>query len=267
MRSPMGDIADNREVWDSTWDWSAQGEEWSAWWGGTPALWFGALLPRIHAFIPAGTVLEIAPGYGRWTEHLRAHCDRLVIVDLAERCIDHCRRRFAGADNIEYHVNDGRSLPMVADGTVDLAFSFDSLVHAEADVLDAYLAELAAKLAPEGVAFLHHSNVGALRGLHALAMRTPARLRDRLVRRGALLDVYAWRAPSVSAAHVAQTCEALGLTCFSQELVNWERGPYLTDCISLIARQGSRRDHERRLVRNPLFRREARRMASLYAGS
>jgi hypothetical protein len=46
---------------------------------------------------------------------------------------------------------------MIADGSIDLAFSFDSLVHAEADVLSFYLAQLATKLRSDGVAFIHHS--------------------------------------------------------------------------------------------------------------
>src|SRR3954464_15727991 len=101
----MPEIDHNVAVWETSWDWSEQGEEWSGWWGGTPALWHGALLPRLHAFLPAPTILEIAPGYGRWTQYLKNCCDRLVVVDLAERCIEHCRERFSGASNIEYHVN------------------------------------------------------------------------------------------------------------------------------------------------------------------
>src|SRR5688500_1699608 len=124
----MPEVEHNAEVWEAGWDWSQQGDEWSEWWGGTPALWHGALLPRLHPFLPAGTVLEIAPGYGRWSQYLKDRCDRLILVDLAEKCIDGCRRRFADADNIEFHVNDGKSLDMVEDGSIDLAFSFDSLV-------------------------------------------------------------------------------------------------------------------------------------------
>jgi hypothetical protein len=49
---------------------------------------------------------------------------------------------------------------MIADRSIDLALSFDSLVHAEADVLSSYLAQLATKLRSDGVAFIHHSNFG-----------------------------------------------------------------------------------------------------------
>lgn len=51
----------------------------------------------------------------------------------------------------------------MGDGAVDLAFSFDSLVHVEIDVIEGYLTELARVLVPDGVAILHHSNLAAER--------------------------------------------------------------------------------------------------------
>ena len=263
----MADLETNLEIWEQSWDWSRAGEEWSDAWGGTPALWFGTLLPRLQAFLPARTILEIAPGYGRWTQYLKDACERLVVVDLAERCIEYCRERFADASHIEYHVNDGRSLEMVADGSVDLAFSFDSLVHAEADVIEGYLRQLARKLTSDGVGFLHHSNAGRYGRLNALARRTPERLRRPLVRKGVLIDAYAWRAESVSAEGFAASCDAAGLACVSQETINWEQGHYLMDAISVFTPRGSRWERPRRVSRNPLFRREARRLGYLYARS
>lgn len=262
----MAEVDHNLAVWQAGWDWSTEGDEWSEWWGGTPALWHGALLPRIHAFVPAGTILEIAPGYGRWTQYLKDLADELVIVDLTERCIEGCRRRFADAGNIEYHVNDGRSLAMVPDGSVDFAFSFDSLVHAEADVLEAYLGQLSRKLAPDGVGFFHHSNAGAYRALTSLALRAPEPVRRRLVPRGLLIDVYAWRARSVSAEWFAAACERAGLSCISQEAINWQAGPYLQDVLSVFTPRGSRWERPCEVIRNPRFRAEADRMRRLYAG-
>ena len=125
------------------------------------AQWFGAILPRIHLFIPTGTLLEIAPGHGRWTHYLRKYCERLLVVDLSQKGIEACQKRFAGSPNITYHVNDGVSLSMIADESVDFAFSFDSLVHAEMDVIGSYVAQLAKKLKPNGVGFFHHSNMGS----------------------------------------------------------------------------------------------------------
>jgi len=261
----MADVEQNLSVWEEGWDWSTAGDEWSSWWGGTPALWYGALLPRIHAFVPTGTILEIAPGYGRWTQYLKDLCDELVIVDLTERCIEGCKQRFAEATNIEYHVNDGRSLDMVPDGSIDFVFSFDSLVHAEADVLEAYAGELAHKLKPDGVGFVHHSNGGHLRRLSAATKRVPERVRRPLVTRGVLPDIYAWRAQTVTAERFAAQCEAAGLSCISQEKINWEWGLYLMDALTVFTPRASRWDRPLATRRNPLFHAEAARMAGLYS--
>jgi SAM-dependent methyltransferase len=263
----MPTLDENVHNWSTTWDWSEEGDEWSRWWGGTPALWYGALLPRIHAIVPTGTVLEIAPGYGRWTHYLKDLCTELVIVDLTEKCIVHCRDRFREATNIAYHVNDGRSLAMVSDASIDFVFSFDSLVHAEATVVGGYLGELARKLKPDGIGFIHHSNAGALRPLNALSRRVPDRLFGRLVRRGIAVNLAAWRDEGMTAALFRHQCESAGLRCVTQELLSWEHGGYLIDCLSMFTLPGSRWDRATRVLRNPLFVGEARRMARLYAGT
>jgi SAM-dependent methyltransferase len=261
----MPEIDDNLAVWESDWDWSQRGDEWSEWWGGTPALWHAGLLPRIHPFLPAGNVLEIAPGYGRWTQYLKDLAGSLVIVDLTEQCIESCRQRFADAGNIEYHVNDGRSLDMVEDGSVDFVFSFDSLVHAEADVLGDYLRQLARKLKPDGVGFIHHSNAGEFPRATRLARRMPEPARRRMVNAGLLFDIYAWRAESVTAEGFAAQCRASGLSPIGQEIITWEHGPFLMDTLSLFTRAGSKWDREPVVVRNPRFRADAKRTKKLYA--
>lgn len=263
----MGDIDQLRHVFGEDWDWSTQGEEWSRAWGGTPALWCGALLPRLHNFVPTGTILEIAPGFGRWTQYLVDLCDRLILVDLADVCIEACRTRFADRANVEFHVNDGRSLEMVADESVDLVFSWDSLVHADADIISDYVHQIARKLTPDGVAFLHHSNAGHHARVHAISARLPERLRRPLVMKGVALDVYAWRSATVSAADVAAYCDPAGLKCIAQETFNWQFGWYLTEAITVITRPGSRYDRQPRRWTNRNFRRQATRLADLYAAT
>ena len=135
----------NRASWER-YDWSRSGEEWSAPWGGPSPQWYGCILPRIHRWVPAESMLEIAPGFGRWTQFLSPLARTLTIVDLSERCIAACRERFAERTNISYVVNDGRSLPGVADRSIDFAFTFDSLVHVEMDVVSAYIGELSRTL-------------------------------------------------------------------------------------------------------------------------
>jgi ubiquinone/menaquinone biosynthesis C-methylase UbiE len=261
----MPGLEQNQQVWNEVWDWSEAGEEWSRSWGGTPALWFGAIHPRIGGFLPAGTILEIAPGFGRWTEYLRRHCERLILVDLTPKCIEHCRARFAGDRHIEYHVNDGLTLGTVEDHSVDFAFSFDSLVHVDRNVLRSYLTELSRVLKPDGVGFIHHSNAGRYRVLPRVARRVPEPYRRRLIERGALLDLYAWRSEDVSVDSFARLCRDAGLVSIAQEQIVWERGPYLTDAFSVFTPRDSTRVRPRVSMENRHFRAEARRLGSLYS--
>src|SRR5438046_7031300 len=75
-------------------DWKEAGEEWSEPWGSSEAQWFGAILPRIRDCLPAETILEIAPGFGRWTHYLKDHCQNLWAIDRVAECIEACRQRF-----------------------------------------------------------------------------------------------------------------------------------------------------------------------------
>lgn len=224
-------------------------------------------MPRIHRFIPCDHILEIAPGFGRWTAFLKDVGQQLTAVDLSESCIAHCRERFKDVPQVRCIRNDGKSLDMVPDGSVDFVFSFDSLVHAELDALDPYLAQLARKLKPDGVAFLHHSNARAFRLRFALSRRLPVGLRYFLMRARVLRNDHA-RAFSVSAPLVAQLCVRSGLSCVAQELINWGYIKNL-DCLSTFVIKGSRWDRPNRVVSNPDFLKEARsirRASGLYTG-
>ena len=244
----MPSLNENTDRWSGSYEWADAGEEWSRAWGGSEAQWFGSILPRLHAFVPAGTILEVAPGYGRWTRFLRPLCRRMVLVDLSERCIGACRERFGDEESIDYHVNDGRSLEMVTDGSIDLAFSFDSLVHADADVIESYVTQLSDKLTEDGVAFLHHSNFAAL---------------------DEGTENRHWRSESVSGERVCDLAESADLSVVSQERVNWG-APELTDCFTVLAHSGSGWERPTRVVDNPNFMAEALQIAKwapLYTSS
>ena len=91
----MPSLTQNLSVWDETYDWARRGDEWSDAWGGVSHHWWTTLFPRLQGYVPAGRILEIAPGFGRWTHFLRDLCSELIIVDIAESAIAHCRERFA----------------------------------------------------------------------------------------------------------------------------------------------------------------------------
>jgi SAM-dependent methyltransferase len=232
-------------------DWKDAGEEWSEPWGTSAAQWSEAILPRIGDCLPANTILEIACGFGRWTHYLRGYCDKLWAVDRAPNCIEACRQRFANDVRVTCYLNDGRSLPAIPDSSIDFAFSFDSLVHPNREIIEAYLCELAAKLKPGGKGLFHHSNLGAF--ANSPREHLPPFLRKWL-RQIKILDYEHHRNPTMSAAIFRTLCAASGLHCIRQELVNW-RGRRLIDCFSLFERRDSR--EETKVVRNPRFMREA----------
>jgi len=214
----MPSIQENLRFWQDQYGWHDQGEEWSSGWGSSAHQWARTVLLRIAAFVPTGSILEIAPGHGRWARFLLALCDSYVGVDMATNCVESCRRRFAGATHARFVQNDGLSLSAVAAASVDFAFSFDSLVHCEADVIDAYVAGLARTLRVGGAAFLHHSNIGAFVVGGALTVPNDH-----------------WRSISMSAARMQQACAVAGLTCVVQETLCWG-GEVANDAFSLLMR-------------------------------
>lgn len=247
----MPTLATNKQHWD-TYDWPQGGDEWSAAWGGSQYVWSAVLLPRLLPFLPAGTVLEIAPGFGRWTQYLKDLCERMILVDLAAQCIDACQKRFADARHITFHVNDGMSLDCVPERSIDFVFSYDSLVHAEAPVLQSYLRQLAGKLTPDGVGFIHHSNLAAIAE----------------VRPGEPPPDLHWRAHDMSAARFVEYCTAAGLQCIAQETIDWGGYPRL-DCFSVFTLPGSRFARPLRTIDTTTFMAEAERLrtlADLYGG-
>lgn len=263
----MPTIEENHSLWGQSYDWPLAGEEWSRSWGGAHMQWYGTILPRISTFVPAETILEIAPGHGRWTAFLKDLCRQLVIVDLSEECINVCKGRFAGCSHISYFTNDGKSLEMVADGSADFIFSFDSLVHVEDDAINSYLAEFAKKLKPDGAVFLHHSNLGDYVDRVDLKEKLPKipKLHGALKRLG-LLEEDGWqqlRAGSMSAKKMEMFAERHDLQCISQELINWGTKSVLLDCLSTLVRRGSKLSRQNRVLRNPEFMREAARLSNL----
>jgi 2-polyprenyl-3-methyl-5-hydroxy-6-metoxy-1,4-benzoquinol methylase len=258
----MPTIEENQQTWDGSYAWEQQGDEWSLFWGSAEAQWVGSILPRIHGLISTGTILEIAPGFGRWTDYLRKYCEQLVVVDLSEKCIKACQQRFAAENNISYHVNDGKSLAMIPDNSIDFVFSFDSLVHAESDVLETYLAQLATKLKPNGVGFIHHSNLGAYQSAFAAIAQIPREQRAGIVD-PLLLEPTHWRAASMTAKLFETYCDRANLQCIGQELVNWGNQGLLIDSFSMFTLKNSTWARDNQVIENLAFMTEAASISKL----
>jgi SAM-dependent methyltransferase len=208
----MPDLEWNHANWNDIHGWEASGDEWSVAWGGARSQWYGTIFPRIHRFLPTGRVLEIAPGFGRWSQFLLTHCEEYFGVDLSKKCVEVCRRRFSSSTRSHFIENDGKSLAMIPDNCIDFAFYYDSLVHVEIDVIREYIWQLCQKLTKGGVAFIHHSNAFS-------------EVSDRLEAQSGA------RAMSVSASQVKQLIEDSGGHVLIQEEVNW-MGRSRTDCMT-----------------------------------
>jgi len=211
----MPSIAENIAQWNS-YEWSKRGDEWSEPWGSADREWEITILPRIGASLRGSSyVLEIAPGMGRWTERLLPLCKRLIAVDVSHKAIaglgNRISRKFSPEDAYRLNIfhGDGKSLP-VEDRSIDFVFSFDSLVHADADVLDAYLLECARVLNKDrGVGFIHHAN----------------------------RNTRYWRG-SATADSVLEGCKKAGLYCYAQELTPWiHEQDDLLDCFTSFGMQ------------------------------
>jgi SAM-dependent methyltransferase len=237
-------------------DWKEAGEEWSEPWGSSAAQWTGTIFPRIRDFLPTSTILEIAPGFGRWTHYLKDYCQQLWAVDRSNECIEACRERFAAESRVQCYLNDGRSLSMIPDASVDFVFSFDSFVHTNRDVVEAYLRELGTKLKIGGKGFIHHSNFGEY--VNSPRERLPELIAKPLIK-AKILDWAHHRNPRMTADLFRALCARHGLHCITQELVNW-RGRRLIDCLSLFERNDSTEQKFTTIIRNPHFMCEAARI-------
>lgn len=155
-------VETNLNLWDEDYAWPEDGDEWSGqarFCNQSYSEWKNSIVDAFIApYISKDTsVLEIAPGHGRWTKEIVGRCGKLTIIDLSPSCIDFCKGHFASYDNISYLVNDGKSLEGVRDDSVDFIWSFDSFVHMSSNVIDSYFSEIKRVLKDNGKAVVHHA--------------------------------------------------------------------------------------------------------------
>lgn len=233
----------NLAQWDMQDPWSKDGDEWD---GQARACgiayddWKAGITARYGPLLASrGTVLEIGPGHGRWSEWLVERADRLVLCDISPNCLDACRGRLAGRGRVRTHVSLGGDLPADLTGLVDAVWSYDCLVHVGRRECERYLLEIARVLRPGGVAVVHHADRRC--GRFATAV---AELRSRLWgNRDTTVD-HGWRS-RVSRRDIRRWARAAGLVVDRQEKTwEWQSPagpcrigvPRFGDCISVLRR-------------------------------
>jgi ubiquinone/menaquinone biosynthesis C-methylase UbiE len=127
--------------------------------GVTPEAWKASI---VRTFItanvkPSTVALEIGLGHGRWSIEIAPRVRQLIAVDLAQSCIEFCRKRLKDRTNVAYFVNDGKSLPEAATASIDFIFSFDTFVHIEEPETRSYAKEFARVLKRQALGVIHHA--------------------------------------------------------------------------------------------------------------
>lgn len=145
----------NRKTWDDPQRWETEWKGGYAW--GSEEVVRLDFCRFITPYLPhkrKPVVLEIACGMGRFTALLLEAAESVHAVDLAEHCVNSCNKRFAGKP-FRAELTDGKTLPR---GAYDMVVSYDSLVHADFEVVSAYLKQASEVLKVGGHVSMHHAN-------------------------------------------------------------------------------------------------------------
>lgn len=113
---------------------------------------------RFFDQLTAGTVIELACGYGRHAEHSAPIVKSLTLIDVIERNLTFCRERLKHLSNIEYKLGTGATFPDISASSVDSIYCYDAMVHFSPDIVESYLKDTSRVLKRGGRALYHHSN-------------------------------------------------------------------------------------------------------------
>lgn len=231
-------LDNNLAQWDYLDPWHGEGDQWDGQakaCGVSYEQWKHCLFEHYLTLLPRqGTVLEIGPGHGRWTEQL-ANLDGLIVCcDISPNCLDACRQRLAGRARLRTHVCSECDLPDDLSARVHAVWSFDCFVHMDPDQCRIYLREIARVLVPGGHAVIHHADRPG--GIMGRLVRAWGRPDDR--RAG-------WRS-NVRSLSFRRWAQSAGLRVISQES-RWPLDPHdpngaqvgvprFGDCITVLQR-------------------------------
>ena len=100
---------------------------------------------QVQAALDIGTdddVLELGCGVGRIGRELADSCRHWTGVDISDSMIDHASERLTHLDNVSFHRLEHSSLEMLADDSIDKAYSIAVFCHMDKEDLYLYLQEL-----------------------------------------------------------------------------------------------------------------------------
>jgi hypothetical protein len=125
--------------------------------------WSGLIWPLIKDFNFENT-LDFAAGYGRNSVLLASLAKHLYVVEANPDAVRQLEARFNTPDpnqcSIQIIQNNGLDLRDISPNTITALYSFDSMVHFEKRLVEAYMPEFERVMAHGAYGFIHHSNFG-----------------------------------------------------------------------------------------------------------
>lgn len=122
----------------------------------------GSVFKRLFQELDLTNVIELACGRGRHVPQYIDSAGHVTLVDILQKNIDICKRRFAGDERISYYKNQGFDLNELKNEQYTAVFSYDAMLHFELLDINDYLNDFYRVLKPGGRALLHHSNFDAM---------------------------------------------------------------------------------------------------------
>jgi SAM-dependent methyltransferase len=162
-------------------------------------------------------VLDCTCGHGRIAERFTAISQYLICSDPNPDALAFCRERVAHWPHVSCAAFENGRIA-IPDESITFAYSWDFMVHFNLSELRDVFRELRRILRPEGGAFVHHSNYGALGGPPRPWNENPG-----------------CRA-CVSAQDVAMLCDQYRLEILKQTVIDWSE-PSM-DCLTILRKPG-----------------------------
>lgn len=133
------------------------------------------LMPRVgHETV----AVEIGSGGGRWTRFFQP-AKLLYSIDATAKS-EELIRKVCDCKRFRFLLSPDGNLPAIPAAIVDYVFSFDTFVHFEPELFDAYVGEIARVLKPGGILHLHYAaRVGETIGKE-FRYREPAEVQEAL---------------------------------------------------------------------------------------
>jgi ubiquinone/menaquinone biosynthesis C-methylase UbiE len=99
------------------------------------------------------TVLELGCLDGKWTQTYHGLANEVILVDLDNSIEPTLKHKFGS--NIRFYQTSGKELHGIADDSVDVVFSMDTLVRCRRNIIFSYFREFSRVLKKDGTIYLH----------------------------------------------------------------------------------------------------------------